>query len=112
MNTAHLLVNRGPMDENIDTTVHPMNHKGRPFGTTNLHSKHPSSIATRLKAAGVDWVVDLANAIKSDNVTRINIWMKMMPYLIVTSGHRKIKRGKGKASKAALIALNAFEGRA
>ncbi len=103
------------MDENIDTTVtptvHPMDKKGRPFGTTNLHSKHPSSIATRLKSAGVDWVVDLANAIKTDNVIRINMWMKMMPYLIVTSGHRKIKRGKGKASKAALIALNALEGR-
>src|SRR5258708_1039158 len=103
------------MDENIDTTVtptaHPMDKKGGPFGSANLQSKHPSSIATRLKSAGVDWVVDLANAIKTDNVIRINMWMKMMPYLIVTSGHRKIKRGKGKASKAALIALNALEGR-
>jgi hypothetical protein len=82
---------------------------GRPVGSSNLHSKYPSSIAQRLKAAGVDWVVDLAAAIKADNLTRINMWMRMLPYLIVTQGHRKIKRGKGKASKAALAALAELE---
>jgi hypothetical protein len=82
---------------------------GRPKNSVNLYSKQPSSIATRLKAAGVDWVVDLAVAIKSNNETRINTWLRLLPYLIVTQGHRKIKRSKGRASKAALIALEALE---
>lgn len=101
------------MDENIQSitpiVAHPMAQGGRPLGSTNLHSKHPSSIATRLKAAGVDWVVDLAAAIKSNNETRINMWIKMLPYLIVTGGHRQVKRGKGCASKAALSALAELE---
>jgi len=84
---------------------------GRPKNSVNLYSKQPSAIATRLKAAGVDWVVDLAQAIKTDNETRIDMWIKLLPYLIVSQGHRKIKRGKGRASKAAIIALDALEGR-
>ena len=100
------------MDTTSPIVVHPLNKGGRPLGTTNLHSKHPSSIATRLKAAGVDWVVDLAEAIKRNDETRINIWMRLLPYLVVTQGHRKIKRLRGnKASKHALAALNALEGR-
>src|ERR1700676_2531957 len=83
--------------------------RGRPVGSSNLHSKHSSSIAFRLKVAGIDWVADLAAAIKANNETRINMWLKLLPYLIVTQGHRKIKRAKGKASRAALQALDALE---
>ena len=82
---------------------------GRPKNSVNLYSKQPSSIATRLKAAGVDWVIDLAAAIKSNNDTRINMWLRLLPYLIVTQGHSKVK--KGKASKSALAALDELEGR-
>ncbi len=85
--------------------------KGRPINSVNLYSKQPSSIATRLKAAGVDWVMDLAQAIKANNETRINMWLRLLPYLIVTQGHRRIKRNKGRASRAALEALNELEGR-
>ena len=85
--------------------------RGRPVGTTNLHSKHPSGIAVRLKKAGIDWVVDLAAALKANDVTRINTWMRLLPYLVVTQGHRRPKRLKGKASKAALEALADLEGR-
>jgi hypothetical protein len=89
--------------------------KPRPNGvrlnTSNLHSKHPSGIAVRLKSAGVDWIVDLAEAIKANNETRINMWIRLLPYLVVTQGHRRIKRGKGRASKDALRALDALEGR-
>lgn len=94
-----------------EIVAHPMNKGGRPKGTTNLHSKHPSGIATRLKTAGVDWVVDLAAAIKANNETRINMWLRLLPYLVVTQGHRKVKRSKGRASKAALEALDELEGR-
>jgi len=103
------------MQENMDTTqpivVHPMNRGGRPLGTTNLHSKHPSGIAVRLRMAGIDWVIDLASAIKSNNETRINMWLKLLPYLVVTQGHRRVKRFKGKASRAAVQALEELEGR-
>ncbi len=100
--------------ENISTQSgipRPMPKGGHPVGTSNLHSKHPSSIATRLKAAGVDWVVDLATALKANDKERIALWMRMLPYLVVTQGHRKIKKRKGKASKAALAALDELEGR-
>ena len=101
------------MRENMDTTnpivAHPMSRGGRPLGTTNLHSKHPSGIAVRLKAAGIDWVVDLAEAIKRNDNTRISIWMRLLPYLVVTQGHRRVKRFKGKASKAAVRALEELE---
>lgn len=85
--------------------------RGRAIGSSNLHGKHPSSIAKRLKLAGLDWVVDLAQAIKANNETRINMWLRLLPYLIVTQGHRKPKKWKGKASRAAIIALDALEGR-
>lgn len=85
--------------------------RGRVVGSTNLHAKHESSIARRLKLAGLDWVVDLANAIKTDNLIRVNMWMRLLPYLIVTQGHRRPKRWKGKASKAAVKALEELEGR-
>jgi hypothetical protein len=90
-----------------------MGQRGRPKGiiTTNLHSKQPSGIAKRLRAAGIDWVVDLATAIKANNETRINMWLRLLPYLIVTGGHRRPKRWKGKASKAAVQALQDLEGR-
>lgn len=86
-------------------------HPGRPAGSSNLHSKHPSSIAFRLKAHGIDWVADLAQAIKVNDITRINMWMRLLPYLVVTQGHRRVKRFKGKASKAAVQALEELEGR-
>lgn len=84
---------------------------GRPKGSSNLHSKHPSSIAWRLKRAGIDWIEDLALALKDNNIERINVWMKMLPYLVITQGHRHVKRGKGRVSKAAVEALEELEGR-
>ena len=98
------------MDTAIQSNFPTPSKPGHPVGTTNLHSKYPSSIAMRLKRAGVDWVVDLAAAIKSNDLTRINMWMRLLPYLVVTQGHRRSKRIKGKASKAALAALAELEG--
>jgi hypothetical protein len=84
---------------------------GRKLGTTNLHSKQHSSISQRLKQNGVDWVADLALAIKANNYRRIAIWMKLLPYLIVTQGQRRspVLKRKGKPDKAALAALEALE---
>jgi hypothetical protein len=84
--------------------------KGRP-GTTNLHAKYPSSIATRLKAGGVDWTVSFGKAIQRNDKVLLKLWVKLLPYLIVTGGHRRVKRFKGRASKAALNALAELEGR-
>jgi hypothetical protein len=95
-----------PLHPNSVTTP---SHPGVRLNTTNLHSKQPSGIAQRLKAAGVDWVVDLASAIQRNDETRVNMWMRLLPYLVVTQGHRRVKRFKGKASKAAVRALEELE---
>jgi hypothetical protein len=87
-------------------------HPGRPKGLSPKSVKHASSIAKRLKAAGVDWVVDFAEAIKANRRERIKLWLRLLPYLVTnTSGKLKVKRWKGRASKAALIALDALEGK-
>jgi len=106
------------MDENIQSNEYmprtpgkQFAKGGRPQNSINLYSKQPSSIAQRLKRAGVDWVADLAAAIKANNEQRITMWLRLLPYLIVTQGHRRIKKAKGKASKAALSALAELEGR-
>lgn len=115
MTILHLFVRRMREMVNMEPinpiVAIPAPRVGARLNTSNLHSKHPSSIAQRLKTAGVDWIVDLAAAIKANDKDRIALWMRMLPYLVVTQGHRKIKRMKGKASKAALAALEDLEGR-
>jgi hypothetical protein len=87
------------------------NKRGRQLGSSNLHSKHPSSIAMRLKLVGVDWVASFAIAIKRNDKQLLTIWLRLLPYLIVTQGHKRVKRSKGRASKAAMRALEELEGR-
>lgn len=84
---------------------------GRPKNTVNLHSKFPSGIAFRLRKHGIDWVKDLAEALKTNNEIRISMWMRMLPYLVVTQGMKRVKKSKGRASRAALDALSELEGR-
>lgn len=85
---------------------------GRPRGARNLHAKHPSSISRAFKKAGLDWQTDFALAIKANNGRRIKLWLKLLPYLITQTNHStSVKRWKGKASKAAMIALQALEGK-
>ena len=86
---------------------------GRPAGAArNLHAKHPSAISRAFKKAGLDWQLDFALAIKANNRARIKLWLRLLPYLITQANHStRVKRWKGKASKAALIALEALEGR-
>jgi hypothetical protein len=102
--------------------VEPVNKAGIPLrllnkspghakGARNLHAKHPSSLARRLKAAGVDWIVDLAAAIKANDRERIAVWLRLLPYLVTTSNKLSVRRWRGKASRAALVALDALEGR-
>src|ERR1017187_7727239 len=79
------------------------------LNTSNIHSKHPSGIALHLKRVGVDWVESFAVAIKRNDKQLLSLWLRLLPYLIVTGGHRRVKRMKGKASKAALAALDALE---
>jgi hypothetical protein len=85
---------------------------GRPKGARNLRAKHPSSIAKAFKRAGLDWQQDFALAIKANNGRRIKLWLKLLPYLITQTNHStKVRKWRGKASKAAIIALDALEGR-
>lgn len=71
----------------------------------------PSAMAQAFKRAGLDWYVDFALAIKSNNRPRIKLWLKLLPYLITTSAKSRGKKWKGKPSKAALIALEKLEGK-
>lgn len=82
---------------------------GRPKGARNLHAKHPSSISKAFAKAGLDWKIDFALAIKANNRARIKLWLRLLPYLVTTTNSVKVKKWKGKASKAALIALDALE---
>lgn len=96
---------------------------GRPKGARNLHAKHPSSLARRLQGHGVDWTKCLADAIKAfadPNTSRpsrlmaredVRVWLKALPYMVTTTNTVKVRKWKGKASKAATAALDALEGR-
>lgn len=84
---------------------------GRPKGARNLNAKHPSSIARAFKKAGLDWQADFALAIKGNKRERIKLWLKLLPYLVTTTNKIRVKKWKGKASKAALAALDALEGK-
>lgn len=82
---------------------------GRPRGARNLNAKHPSSIAKAFKKAGLNWQADFAEAIRGNRRERIKMWLKLLPYLVTTTNRLKVRKWKGKASKAAVIALNALE---
>jgi hypothetical protein len=97
---------------------------GRPKGARNLHAKHPSSLARRFKAAGLDWAQAFALAIKGAgnfNLTPaarrqaredVRMWLRLLPYMITQTNHSaKVRKWRGKASKAAIVALDALEGR-
>ena len=85
---------------------------GRPPGVRGpLNSKHPSSMGRKFLKAGLDWQTDFALAIKSNKRERIKLWLRLLPYLVTTHNVVKVKKWKGKASKAALIALDALEGK-
>jgi hypothetical protein len=105
-----------------NTILEPTNGAGIPLtklnkstgtykGARNLHAKHPSSIAKRFKAAGLDWTQDFAIAIKANNRPRIKLWLRLLPYLITTTNKASVRKWRGKASKAALVALDALEGK-
>lgn len=81
------------------------------LNTANLHSKQYSGLAQRLKAGGVDWIASLGAAIKRNDKQLLVLWLRLLPYLIVTQGHKRVKRSKGHASKAAVQALVDLEGR-
>ena len=93
----------------INESIKQRNKGGRPLGSSGLNSKQPSAIARAFKAAGLDWKTDFALAIKANKRERIALWLRLLPYLITTGKRAKVKKWKGRASKAALVALEAME---
>jgi hypothetical protein len=82
---------------------------GRPKGARNLNAKHPSSISKAFRKAGLIWQEDFAKAIKENKRERIKLWLRLLPYLVTTTNRTRVRKWKGKASKAAMIALDALE---
>ncbi len=84
--------------------------RGRQIGSSQLDSKQHTSISIAFKRAGLDWRENLAHAILANDQRRITLWVRLLPYL-VSKNHKNVKRGKGRASKAALAALDELEGK-
>jgi len=94
---------------------------GRPGGARNLHAKHPSSLARRFKKAGLDWADAFARAIKAAGNYElapaarrqaredVRMWLRLLPYMVTTTNRARVRRWKGKASRAAMIALETME---
>lgn len=82
---------------------------GRPKGVKGVNARHPSAIAIAFKKHGLDWQKDMAVSIMQHDKERIAMWLKLLPYLVTSANKHKVKRWKGKASKAALEALKALE---
>lgn len=90
-------------------TSEPKNKGGRPKGFDGTRSRMPSALAQHFKKAGLEWQLDFALAIKTNDRERIQLWLKLLPYMITTCRRGKLKKWKGKPSKAARIALEAME---
>ncbi len=103
----------------------PKNKGGRPKGFNGKTSKQPSAIARAFSKAGLDWKTDFAIAIKAAAdytrtpairkaaKERVQLWLRLLPYLITTSSKASIARHgryKNKPSKAAMAALHTLEG--
>jgi hypothetical protein len=84
---------------------------GRPRGSYTPGTKHASSIAKRLKADGVDWVVELAACVKRQDYRAVELWVRLAPYLVTAGNGGRVKRRKGKPGRSALAALDELEGR-
>lgn len=98
------------LDARTSTLQTPKPSKGgRPKGFDGTGAKMPSAIAQAFKAAGLDWKADFALAIKHNDRERIKLWLKLLPYLVTTGKRVRVRKWKGKASKAAVIALEAME---
>ncbi|SRR5258706_11760445 len=95
--------------DTMPTIFQPRNKGRRPKGFNGMRSKMPSAIAIAFKKAGLDWKEDFALAIKNNRRDRIKLWLRLLPYMVATSSKAKVKRWKGRASRAALIALEALE---
>lgn len=87
----------------------PTRKRGRPKGFDGTRSRMPSALAQSFRKAGLDWKQDFALAIKANNRARIKLWLRLLPYMITTNYRTKVKKWKGRASKAALIALESME---
>lgn len=84
---------------------------GRPVGFDGTKAKMPSALAQAFTRHGLDWKKDFAEAIKANKRERIQLWLKLLPYMIATSQKARVRRWKGKPSKAAMIALETLEGK-
>lgn len=93
----------------LQTPHEPKGKPGRPKGFDGTRSRMPSALAQKFRACGLDWQADFAEAIKNNKRERIKLWLKLLPYMITTSKKTKVSKWKGRASNAAIVALEAME---
>ncbi|SRR5258708_5960538 len=92
--------------EHSDRSLDAIPKRGRSLGSSNLNSNQHTSISITFRRVGLDWRENLAQAILKNDQKRINLWLKLLPYL-VSKNKKNVK--KSKASKAALNALAELE---
>jgi hypothetical protein len=94
--------------EQPSASIDATHKRGRAWGSSQLNSNTHTSISLAFKRVGLDWRENLAKAILDNDYKRIALWIKLLPYL-VSKNHKHTKRTKGRASAAALKALDALE---
>jgi len=85
--------------------------RGRKKGSKFPNVRHPSSLAKAFKRIGLNWQEDFGQAIKKNDRRRIALWLKLLPFMQTKTGALSTKKFKGRASKAAVEALDILEGR-
>jgi hypothetical protein len=94
----------------FNTSLDVKRKRGGQIGSSGINSNQHTSIAIAFRKAGLDWRENLAKAILADDQRRIALWVRLLPYL-VSKNKKNLKRGKGRASRAALDALSELENR-
>lgn len=85
----------------------------RRHGGSGRAARQMTSLAQRFRDSGLDWRADFADAIRARQWRRIDLWVRLMPYLL-TGGKKErpnAPRGKRRLTRAALAKLKELEGR-
>lgn len=97
----------------LPATLAARGKTGRPAGGSNRASRQMTSLAQRFRECGLDWRADFADAIKARQWRRIQLWVKLMPYMLTGGKKAELRApaGKRRLTKTALAKLKELEER-